>query len=83
MDAKSQDWFEYALGLLTSLNNDEGISTIESEKELNSFFEEERIGLRAQTYRADQAFVEGFRPFLRKNLDEGNDVWIEYAVGEK
>lgn len=83
MDAKSRDWFEYALGLLTSLNNDEGISTIESSESLNAFFIEENVPLRATAHVADERFMTGFSKFLSDNLDLGNDVWIEYAVGEK
>lgn len=83
MDAKIQDWFEYALGFLTSLNNDEGISTVESTGALNAFFKDEGIRLRASAHVADEAFAEGFPEFLADNLKAGNDVWIEYAVGEK
>ena len=83
VDQKSRDWFEYALEILTSFNRDEGISTIESATALNAFFNEEGVSLEAAAYVADEAFAKGFATFLSDNLQAGNDVWIEYAVGEK
>ena len=83
VDQKSRDWFEYALEILTSLNRDEGISTVESAEALNEFFNEENIPLEASAHIADEAFVINFRRLLLENLKAGNDVWIEYAVGEK
>lgn len=83
VDQKSLDWFEYALGVLTSLNRDEGISTVGSADALNAFFIEENLPLRAHAHVADERFAKGFAEFLCENLAAGNDVWIEYAVGEK
>lgn len=83
VDQKSRDWFEYALEILTSLNRDEGISTVESVASLNAFFSEEGVLLEASAHVADETFGKGFEKFLSDNLEAGNDVWIEYAVGEK
>ncbi|MFZ3233042.1 MAG: hypothetical protein WA194_06050 [Patescibacteria group bacterium] len=56
---------------------------MESEKELNEFFKEEKIPLVAAARGADEDLRVGFSDFLLSNLKEGNDVWIEYAMGEK
>ncbi|MFB0964672.1 MAG: hypothetical protein QMC36_03105 [Patescibacteria group bacterium] len=65
------------------MNRDEGISTVESASAINAFFFEEGIPLRATAHVADATFAIGFPEFLTDNLEAGNDVWIEYAVGEK
>lgn len=75
--------FTYDLAVLTAHNFDEGISTMDAETPLNAFFSESKLNLRARSYRSEEAFLENLATWTREALAKGDDLWIEYAVGEK
>jgi len=70
------DCFNIKLGTYTSLNNDEGLKTIESEDVINQFFLEHHISLSASAVRASE--IRNLQSFITKNLEKNRDLWIEY-----
>ena len=65
---------------MSQLNDDEGISTIESVEPVNQFFEEETIPLRATQRRASS--ITNLATFIEQEIDHNHDLWVEYHAHE-
>ncbi len=77
--------FNIKLDVFTSKNYDEGLKTIESEKIINRFFNENKISLTAKSARDSE--INNLKKFLVNNIKNNNDLWMEYKThkihGEK
>ena len=72
--------FSAAMPIMTKSNCDEGIQTIESGNQINSFFDEMRIPLRAQSFK--RSALKDIPAFLNEHLGKDHDIWVEYHTNE-
>lgn len=46
----------------------------------NEFFQERRFPLKATAFLAEKEFLENLGGWIREAIENGGDVWVEYAV---
>ncbi|MFA6280513.1 MAG: hypothetical protein WC612_06960 [Bdellovibrionales bacterium] len=68
--------FSAAMQVMTRAGLDEGISTVESADDFNTFFNEISVPLEAKGYK--YSTIPNVGAFLMEHLAANNDVWIEY-----
>ncbi len=76
----SKKAFNVNLKVFTSRNNDEWISTLESLVLINKFFKLEKLNYKAKAYKCSD--INNFKEFIYNNLNEWNDLWVEYHNDE-
>ena len=76
IDETDAQLFNVKLDIMTSANCDEGISTVESDGDINKFLGERKLPLRATAYKTAQ--IASLQDFLEEHLSADHDVWLEY-----
>lgn len=73
-----KECFEVDLKTTEKLNDDEWLKTIQEEDLINKFFAEHNIALKAKSYKLSE--INNLSNFIIKNLQEDNDMWVEYKI---
>lgn len=69
--------FSEQMPTMTQINDDEGISTVESADLINSFLIKNAPGLHAKSF-VYSIINEDIPSFIASNIKLNNDIWIEY-----
>jgi hypothetical protein len=75
-----KDMFNVDLQIMTSYNNDEGISSVASSEKINEFFAKNKINLCAKGFFFHE--INNLKQFIEENVKKNKDLWIEYKAHE-
>jgi hypothetical protein len=80
IDTKEAAAFSVAMPIMTKGNFDEGIQTVESERQINKFFIDNAINLKAKSYKLSS--IPSLINFLNEHINANHDIMIEYHSNE-
>ncbi len=72
--------FRTEMPFMTDVNLDEGIQTVDSERQINTILKEIAPELRARSFRHSK--IDSLSDFLTTHLRDNRDVWTEYHARE-
>ena len=77
---KETAFFNVKFKTYTSVNEDGGLRTIDSEKIINKFFKESKISLVAHSVKYSK--INDLKEFILENIKNNNDLWLEYKMNK-
>ena len=80
IDKKDAAAFSAAMPIMAQSNFDEGIQTVESEGQINKFFIDNAISLKAKSYKLSS--IPSLINFMGEHINANHDIWIEYHSNE-